>query len=83
MEAVNQSLDARAPQDTSENAAENTTFLSKSIPNHGEKVNDVQKTREYYCKESLLWLFFVAFRVAHCYYVREMHFEILNKLEIL
>lgn len=28
-------------------------------------------------------LFFVAFLVAHCYYVREMHFEILNKFEIL
>lgn len=31
--AANQSLDARAPQDTSENAAENTAFVNNSISN--------------------------------------------------
>ncbi|MDD7699110.1 MAG: hypothetical protein PUJ61_07130 [Spirochaetia bacterium] len=45
--AANQSLDARAPQDTSENAAENTAFVNDSISNLSENVNANQKKRSY------------------------------------
>lgn len=45
--AANQSLDARAPQDTSENAAENTAFVKDSIHNSGESVNEAAQNVQY------------------------------------
>ncbi len=54
-----------------------------SILNSSNMSTMARKSRSITVRSPFGGSFFVAFLVAHCYYVREMHFEILNKFEIL